>query len=103
MMPGSMTDGDSARFQKSVEEGFAPSYPRDVQSKDARFDPLEAARSMLSDVENGEVVAVALVGITSGGAVRLIASESTGQTLNLLAQGIKVADGTLTPDEEGND
>lgn len=68
---------------------------RTVDSKDARFDPLEAAKAMKSDVKTGEVVAVALVGITDLGAVRLYASESTGQTLNLLAQGIKVADGTL--------
>lgn len=73
---------------------------REVQSKDARFDPLEGAKAMLEDVQNGEVVAIALVGITNEGAVRLIASESTGQTLNLLAQGTKVADGTLTPEDD---
>ena len=70
-----------------------------VMSKDARYDPQKSAQAMLDDVAGGEVVAVALVGITSDGAVRLISSESTGQTLNMLAQGIKVADGTLTPDE----
>lgn len=71
----------------------------DVLSKDARFDPLKGAEAMLEDVKNGDIVAIALVGTTATGAVRLIGSESTGQTLNMLAQGIKVADGSLAPDD----
>jgi len=73
--------------------------PRGVAGKDSRYDPLEAAHSMARDVEQGIVVAVSLAGITSTGAVRLYGSESSGQTLNMLAQAIKVADGTLLADD----
>jgi hypothetical protein len=72
---------------------------QEVESKDARYDPQKGADEMAELVRSGEVVAVALVGITSGGAVTVIGSESTGQTLNLLAQGIKQVDGTLAPEE----
>lgn len=84
----------------TVEVPEVEASPKDVASKDARFDPHSSAVAMMDDVENGDVVAVALVGITSEGAVRLYSSESTGQTLNLLAQAIKVADGTLAPDDD---
>lgn len=72
----------------------------EVNSKDARYDPQEGADEMARLVQDGEVVAVALVGITSTGAVTVIGSESTGQTLNMLAQGIMQVDGTLAPEDD---
>lgn len=75
--------------------------PAEVLSRDARFDPLEAASSMLEDVNTDDVVAVTLVGITSMGAVRIYGSESNGQSLNMLAQAVKTLDGTLGVEDEG--
>jgi hypothetical protein len=96
-------DGGAAPVDVDGEDsggGKFAAEPREVKSRDARYDPFEAARQMLDDVSEDLVVAVALVGITTTGAVRLYASESTGQTLNLLAQGIKVADGSLAPEDD---
>lgn len=91
----------------TIEEPKADPAPwatvPEVASKDGPFDPLEAAQNMLENVADGDVVAVALVGITSAGAVRLYGSESTGQTLNMLAQGIQLADGTLVPADPEDD
>lgn len=89
-----------AEAQPKAAENDEPEEPAEVLSRDARYDVLNSAQNMLDDVRDDYVVAVTLVGVTSSGAIRTYASESTGQSLNMLAQAIKVLDGTLPCEDE---
>lgn len=65
-----------------------------IKPEDFKVATTKVLEEALKAARDGQVHTVAVVHIGSGGEVVLASSVGTPQTLNLLAQGIKVADGT---------
>lgn len=77
-------------------QGEAPGDgPREVRSEDVHFDTASVVQDLSARHIEGEVQAVVTVALGSGGNITVGSSEGTPLTLNLLAQAIMVADGTL--------